>query len=168
DRLVIEMQDVGFVLAGSCQEQIVQIDPMELNIRRAVLALVLRRQRERLDGLSRVMQTEHVRVGPHAGAQDCILEIEVSKDVHGVGAELNARANLAENGSLLVDFDVETLAHEAARGSQTANARSGYQDFSRHPHPELCALTVKDAETSTKTSARGDASNRLAVRMQPN
>jgi hypothetical protein len=42
--------------------------------------------------------------------------------VHGIGAKLNASADLAKLWGLLKELDVVSRFREAARGSQTTNA----------------------------------------------
>jgi len=116
------MHAVGLVFARLGNEQIVKVCPVELNVWRAVLFLVLFRQREGLDDLAGVVQTKHVRAWPHPGLRNCLAETEIAKDVHGVGADLNAGTNLAQNRSLFVNLDLKTLAHTLANNSDHLDA----------------------------------------------
>ena len=55
------MHTIGLVFACLGNEQIVKVCPVELNVWRAVLFLVLFRERKGLDDLAGVMQTKHIR-----------------------------------------------------------------------------------------------------------
>ena len=48
--------------------------------------------------------------------------------MEGVGAELDASADLADLGRLLEHLDLEALAHQRQRGRQATDAATGHQD----------------------------------------
>ena len=48
--------------------------------------------------------------------------------VHGVGADLDAGADLGELRGLLVDFDMMARLHQARRGGQPADPRPGNEN----------------------------------------
>jgi hypothetical protein len=68
------------------------------------------------------MQAKNVSSGTDTKLRDCWTESQVVKHVHGIGAKLNASADLAKLWGLLKELDVVSRFREAARGSQTANA----------------------------------------------
>src|SRR3954447_5494241 len=113
------MYAAGLVFARLGNEQIVQICPVELNIWSAVLTLVLCRERKGLDDFAGIVQTKHVCPRLHSSPQNRICKTEVAKNVHGIGADLNAGADLAQDRSLFVNLDLKALAHQAACGRQS-------------------------------------------------
>ena len=68
---------------------------MQLNVWSTMLVLVLCREREGLDNLARVMQTKHVCLRLNSNPGNRIPKPQIPKDVHGIGADLNARTDLA-------------------------------------------------------------------------
>ena len=53
------------------------------------------------------------------------LEAEVPQHVHGIGADLDAGADLGELRRLLVDFDLVAGLHQAGGRRQPADAGAG-------------------------------------------
>src|SRR4051794_14294210 len=123
------MYAVGLVFTRLGNEQIVQVCPVELDIRSAMLTLVLGRERKGLDDLAGIVQTKNVCPRLHSNPRNRISETEIAKNVHGIGADLNAGTNLAQDRSLFVNLYVEALAHKAACGRQSADACSCDQYF---------------------------------------
>src|SRR3954447_14323070 len=150
------MYAVGLVFARLGNEQIVQICPVELNIWSAMLTLVLSRERKGLDDLAGIVQTKNVRPRLHSNPQNRISETEIAKNVHGIGADLNAGTNLAQDRSLFVNLDLETLAHKAACGRQSADACSGDQYLRTcHEAPNFLAAMSGSAVSASCGVAGG-------------
>ena len=85
-------------------------------------------QRKSLDHLAGVVEPEHVGLGLDADRQKAVLNPQVPHDVHGIGADLDAGADLAELRRLLVDLDPMAGIHQAGRGGQPAKACARDQD----------------------------------------
>jgi hypothetical protein len=102
---------------------------VQLNIWSAVLTLVLRRERKGLDDLAGIVQTKNVCPRLHSNPRNRFSKTEIAKNVHGIGADLNAGTNLAQDRSLFVNLDLKTLAHKAASGRQSADTGSRDQYF---------------------------------------
>ena len=98
---------------------------MQLRVGRAVHLLMLFGQREALDHLAGVVQAEHIGARADADRRDRLLEAEVPQHVHGIGADLDAGADLAELRRLLVDFDVVAGLHQAGGRRQPADPGAG-------------------------------------------
>jgi hypothetical protein len=64
-----------------------------------------------------------------ANLRDRIAEPEIPQHVHGVGADLDAGADLAELRRLLIDFDVVTGLQQARCGGKPAEPRAGNEYF---------------------------------------
>ena len=103
-----------------------QIGTVELGVRRAVQLLL--RQREALDHLTSVVQAKDIGLGPHPDRGDGLLKAEMPQHVHGIGADLDAGADLGKFRRLLVDFDVVAGLHQARRRRQAADPGAGDQN----------------------------------------
>ena len=89
-------------------------------------------------------------------------QAEPMQQPRGVGADLNARANLADPRRLLMDLDVDAGVQEMQRGRQTADAAADNDRFhcntcrhtarpSRHPLPRQA--TCMSGRTSTRLAS---------------
>ena len=77
---------------------------------------------------------------PHAHARQLVPQAQPVEHARGVGADLDARADLAERVRALVDVDVEPGLQQGQRRSETADAAS--DDADREPIPsDLQVLT---------------------------
>ena len=117
---LVEADHVGTKFAGFINKDLMKIGAMHLRVRRAILALVFFRQRKLLDDFARVVQAKHISAGTHAYRVDGRAKAKITQDVLGVGANLDASADLAQLLGLLVDFDVVAGLHEAGRGGKSA------------------------------------------------
>ena len=74
------------------------------------------------------VEPERIGLRLDADRQKAVLDAEVPHDVHGVGADLDAGADLAELRRLLVNLDLMAGLHQAGRGGQPAETRARDQD----------------------------------------
>lgn len=125
----IEPNDIGIGRPRAVGQDIVKVGAVKLRIGRAVQSLMLVRQREALDLLAGVVQTEHVGAGPHADLGDGLLKAEMTQRVHPVGADLDTGADFFELRSLFVDLDVVALLHQEGCSRQAAETGAGDEDF---------------------------------------
>ena len=70
---------------------------------------------------------DHV-VGVDSAATGLVAHAQGIKGVEGVGAELDAGADLADLGRLFQHGDLKALANQGEGGGQTANASTGNDD----------------------------------------
>ena len=123
---VIEADDIGIELACAGCEDFVQIGPVKLRVRRAVQLLL--RQRKSLDHLAGIVQPEYVGVRLDADGQQTVFNAKMTHDVHGIGADLDARADFAKLWGLFINFNCMASLHQAGCSSQSPEARAGHQD----------------------------------------
>ena len=74
------------------------------------------------------MQPEYVGVRLDADGQQAVFNAKVTHDVHGIGADLDARADFAELWGLFINFNCMAGLHQAGCSSQSPEARAGHQD----------------------------------------
>ena len=116
---------------------------MHLRIGRAVFLLMVFGEREALNHFARVVQAENVGAGAHAKPVDLGTKAQIAQDMLGVGADLDASADLAQLRRLLVDLDLMARLHQAGRSRQTAKAGAGDDDLALFHLPDF--LTFLDA-----------------------
>ena len=75
------------------------------------------------------MQAENVGAGAHAKPVDVGTKAQIAQDMLGVGADLDAGADLAQLRRLLVDLDLVASFHQARGGGKSAKARAGDDDL---------------------------------------
>ena len=116
-----------------------EVGAVDLVVGRAVETLVLGGERELLDDLRGIVEAEHVGCGADRHGRDRFADAEMGKHVHGVGAELDAGADLAQLRCLLVDLDVEARLQQAGRRRQSADSgtRDKYLFARHHLHPAM-------------------------------
>jgi hypothetical protein len=80
-------------------------------------------------------------VEPELGAQwpdrnsgKLVKHAKMAQNMCGIGADLDARANLAKRGSLLENLDVMPGLQEQAGSGHSADPAAGYQNFSSPAH----------------------------------
>jgi hypothetical protein len=100
----------------------VQVGAMQLTIGRAVDAQMLVGERKAPNLLAAVMQAKNVSLRPDALRHDFGAGADMVQDVHRIGTELNAGANLAKARGLLKDFDRVASLEQTAGRTQPANA----------------------------------------------
>jgi len=110
----------------------VEVGAVKLVVRRAVQALVFFGQRKLPDHLAGIMKPKDVGAGADREPADGVAEAEVIEHVHRVGAQLDARADLAQLRGLLVDLHVVARLHQTGGGRQSADAGPGDQNFFNH------------------------------------
>ena len=137
------------MLACLGNEQIMQICPVQLNIWSAVLTLVLRRERKGLDDLAGIVQTKNVCPRLYSNPRNRFSKTQIAKNVHGIGADLNAGTNLAEFRRRFVDIDVATRLQHGERRGEPADAAADYCYLETHPKPQ-CAFV--ETPQSIKTA----------------
>ena len=92
-------------------------------------------------------------------------ETESMQDARGVGADLDAGADLADGRGLLVDVDVESRAQQRQRRGQAADAAADDRDRGRPP-----GLSVHPRKTLSKSGERRSRTHvrfRLHLRGRP-
>ena len=107
---------------------------MEVIVGRAERRLDLRPDRRALQGAAVVPAPLVHGERPHAGAIERRLEAEADQQARGVGADLDAGADLADARRLLVDMDVEPGLQQMQRGRQAADAAADDGDFHVSAH----------------------------------
>jgi len=122
-RPVIEPHHIGVGLPRAGGEKLVQIGAVKLGVRRAMQLFL--RQRKALDHLTGVMQAKYIGLWLDANRQQLVLEAQVPHHVHGVGADLDARADLGKRRGLLIDFDRVPGLHQARGRGQAAQSGAG-------------------------------------------
>src|SRR5882762_9375252 len=114
---------------------------MEVIVGRAERRLDLRPDRRALQGAAVVPAPLVDGERPHAGRIQGRLEAEADQQARGVGADLDAGADLADARRLLVDMDVEPGLQQMQGGRQAANAAADDGDFhatsSSRPEPSV-------------------------------
>ena len=73
------------------------------------------------------MQPEHVGVRLDADSQQTVFNAEMTHNVHGIGADLDAGPDFAELRGLFENLNSMAGFHEARGGSQPPEARAGNQ-----------------------------------------
>ncbi len=106
-----------------------KVAAMEVIVRRAERCLDLGPERRALQGAAVVPAPLVNGERPHAGAIERRLEAEADQQARGVGADLDAGADLADARRLLVDMDVEPGLQQVQRGRQAADAAADDGDF---------------------------------------
>src|SRR5580765_8506004 len=69
-------------------------------------------ERKLADDLAGIMESKDISAGPNRQVGKCLTKTEVVKNMHRIGAELYAGADLAQLRRLLVDLDVIARLHQ--------------------------------------------------------
>ena len=106
-----------------------KVAAMEVIVGRAEGRLDLRPDRRALQGAAVVPAPLVDGERPHADRIQRRLEAEADQEARGIGADLDAGADLADARRLLVDMDVEPGLQEMQSGRQAADAAADDGDF---------------------------------------
>ncbi len=126
DQPVADMQPLG--RHGGAQE-LRKVAAVEVIVGRAERRLDLPPDRRALQGAAVVPAPLVNGERPHAGAIEVRLEAEADQEARGVGADLDAGADLADARRLLVDMNVEPGLQQVQGGRQAADATADDGDF---------------------------------------
>src|SRR5579862_1865041 len=107
-----------------------QIGAMEVVVGRAEVTLARVGERLPRELASVVPSADDNRAGTHAHAAHRILEAEAIEDSRRVGTYLDARADLAQFGSLFEHKNIQTGASKCQRGCEAADP--GTDDYHSH------------------------------------
>ena len=102
---------------------------VRLIIGRFVQFQVLFRKREAVDYFAGIVQPENIGGRAHRFSRYLVPHPQVIEHMHRVCAHLDARADFAQLGRLLVYFDIEAGLEKTARGSKSAEPGAGNEDF---------------------------------------
>ena len=138
DEPVADMQPFG--RHGGAQK-VGQVAAMEVIVGRAERRLDLRSDRRALQGAAVVPAPLVDGERAHADAIQGRLEAEADQEARGVGADLDAGADLADARRLLVDLDVEPGLQQLQGGRQAADAAADDGD----PHAGLTAASRRSS-----------------------
>ena len=84
------------------------------------------------------------------------IEAERDEHAHGVGAELNAGADLAQRVRLLVDRDVEAMLAKRDRRVESTKARTDHRDLLHLPHAAPIAANSRSRGSMIADVSQGE------------
>ena len=99
-------------LVLAVEQALVKVGPVKLIVRRTVQPFMLIGQRKLTNDLAGIMESKDISAGPNRQVGKCLAKTEVVKNMHRIGAELYAGADLAQLRRLLVDLDVIARLHQ--------------------------------------------------------
>ena len=144
-RVLLEAIDMGIqpeaCIAEAAEKHVEQIGAMDVVVRRTEVRLCPRAERRVVETVAIIPGAVVPSLGIDRHARQCLAEAERAQNPRGIGADLDASANLAKGFSLLEQQRLDAALPERQRGGDAADATAGDEDFELVARHERAAKT---------------------------